>query len=131
MRSLGESIKLEVVLKGKRLNAVIDTVAMITLINERFIAPHKLVSTELIKLEGLGSQIVHGRLLKDICFEIGHLNILVSWDCCAVLLEDEMIIGLDFLESNHGVNNIKNGTLWLEGKTFPVELVSNPHEGAP
>jgi hypothetical protein len=73
MRSLGKSIKLDVVLKGKRLNAVIDTAAIITLINERFIAPHKLVSAELIKLEGLGSQIVHGRLLKDICFETGHL----------------------------------------------------------
>jgi hypothetical protein len=126
-RSLGKSIKLDVVLKGKRLNAVIDTAAMITLINERFIAPHKLVSAELIKLKGLGSQIVHSRLLKDIGFEIGPLH--VSWDCCAVPMEDEMIIGLDFLESNHGVINIKEGTLSLEGKTFPIELMSNPHEG--
>jgi hypothetical protein len=67
-KSLGKNIKLDVVLKGKRLNAVIDTAAIITLINDRFIAPHRLVSAELIKLKGSGSQTVHGRLLTDICF---------------------------------------------------------------
>jgi hypothetical protein len=51
----------------------VHTAAMITLINECFTPPHKLVSSEL-KLKGLGSQIVHGRLLRYIHFEIGPSN---------------------------------------------------------
>ena len=84
-RSLGNSIKLDVILKKKRLNAVIDTSAMVTLINEFFTAPYHLVSAERIKLKGLGYQIVHGSLLRNIKFENGPLH--VSWDFCAVPME--------------------------------------------
>lgn len=84
---------------------------------------------ELIKLKGIGSQIVHGRLIKGVAFAIGNLR--VCWDCCAVLIDDEMIMGLDFLAAYHGIVNIKECTISLGNNTFPVKLSKASQKGHP
>lgn len=99
----------------------------ITLTNECANPHNQIVTVEPIKSKGLGPQIVHGRLLRNVTLETDTLH--VPWDCCAVLMEDEMIIGLDFMEANDGIINIKEGTLSIQGKTLPVKLISNPYEG--
>lgn len=108
---------------GKPISAIIDTAAMITLINESLIPDNQLATNELIKLKGIGSQILHGRLIKGVAFAVGNLH--VSWDCCAVPIDDEMILGLDFLAAYHGIVNIKECTISLENNTFPVKLISD------
>uniref|UniRef100_A0A8W8IJN6 Peptidase A2 domain-containing protein n=1 Tax=Magallana gigas TaxID=29159 RepID=A0A8W8IJN6_MAGGI len=108
--------------RGKPISAIIDTAAMITLINESIIPDNQLATNEL-KLKGIGSQILHGRLIKGVAFAVGNLHI--SWDCCAVPIDDEMILGLDFLAAYHGIVNIKECTISLENNTFPVKLISD------
>uniref|UniRef100_K1Q1J5 Uncharacterized protein n=1 Tax=Magallana gigas TaxID=29159 RepID=K1Q1J5_MAGGI len=96
---------------------------MITLINESLIPDNQLATNELITLKGKGSNIMHGRLIKGVAFAIGNLH--VSWNCCAVPIDDEMILGLDFLARYHGIVNIKECTISLKNNTFQVNLISN------
>lgn len=114
---------------GKLINAIIDTAAMITLINESLIPDNQLAMNELIKLKGIGSQIVHGRLMKEVAFAIG--NFRVSWDCCAVPIDVEMILGLDSLAAYHEIVNIKECTISLGNNTFPVKLNKWSQKGHP
>ncbi|XP_062574677.1 uncharacterized metal-dependent hydrolase TatD-like [Saccostrea cucullata] len=44
-------------------------------------------------------------------------------------MNDDMILGIDFLEANHRIINIKKGVLFLEGRKFPIKLISEPPEG--
>lgn len=77
------------VIMGKPTNAVIDTAAIITLTNESLIPYNLQAMIKLIKLKGIGSEIMHGRLVKGVAFEISH--IYVSLDCCTVPLDKDMI----------------------------------------
>lgn len=83
---------------------------------------------KLIKLKGIGSEIIHAKLIKGVTFEIGNLH--VSLDCCAVPIDDKMILGLEFLAIYHGIFNSMECTISLENNTFPVKLISG-HEGHP
>lgn len=69
---------------------------------------------------------MHGRVIKGVAFEIGN----VSFDCCAVPINDEMILGFDVMAVYHGIFNIKECTISLENNTFPVNLISG-HKGHP
>lgn len=69
---------------------------------------------------------MHGRLITEVAFEISNLN--VSWDCCTVPIDDEMIRGLDYLAVYYGIANIKECTISLENSTFPVKLIQG-HKG--
>lgn len=60
---------------------------------------------KLIKLKGIGSENMPGRLIKGVAFEFGNRH--VSWDYCALPIYVAMILGLDFPAVYHGmVNNI-------------------------
>lgn len=108
---------------GTPISSILDTASTITLINESLIPDNQLATNELIKLKGIGSQILHGRLIKGVGFAVGNLH--VSWDCCTVQIDGEMILGLDFLAAYHGIVNIKECTISLENNTFPLNLISD------
>lgn len=107
---------------GGAINATIDTAAMITLIKESLIPDNQQVMNDLVQLKGIESQIMHGRLIKGVVFAVGNLQ--VSWDCCAIPVDDEMILGLGLLAAYHGIVNIKKCTVSLDNNTFPVKLIS-------
>lgn len=74
---------------GEPTIAIIDTAAMKNPTNENFIPDYKLVMIQLIKWNGIGSEILHGWLIKGVASEI---NVNVSWDCCFLPIDDEMIL---------------------------------------
>lgn len=49
---------------------------------------------------------MHGMLIKGVGFAVGNLH--VFWDCCAVPIDDEMILGLYFLAAYHGIVTLRS-----------------------
>lgn len=64
---------------------------------------------------------MYGRLIKGVGFVVG--NFYVFWDCCVVLIDDEMILGFDFLVVYYGFVNIKECIILLENNIFLLKLI--------
>lgn len=90
--------------------AIIDTTAMQTLVNRKHVETQS-GNHELVRLKSIGGHNIMGFKLCRQKFQIGTLSF--SWDCCAVAMNDEIIIGLDFLQAHHGIVNLNNKTLSL------------------
>jgi hypothetical protein len=71
---------------------------MITLVNEKLICGEEHGDEGLVKLRGLGEQLVYGRIVKNVHIKIGSQTI--TWDVCTAPLRDDVILGLDFLEAH-------------------------------
>lgn len=90
--------------------AIIDSTAMQTLVNRKHVETQS-GNHELVRLKSIGGHNIMGFKLCRQKFQIGTLSF--SWDCCAVAMNDEIIIGLDFLQAHHGIVNLNNKTLSL------------------
>ncbi|CAC5376680.1 unnamed protein product [Mytilus coruscus] len=75
---------------------IVDTAAMITLVNEKLI-PADNEDSETVMLRGLGEQLVTGKIIKNTSLNIDGVNI--QWDVCKVPLTDDVILGLDIMDT--------------------------------
>lgn len=118
-KSKGKSLVVNAKFNSTPLKAIIDTAAMLTLVNKKHVETQS-ENHEVVKLKGIGGHTIMGFKLCKQKIQIGALSF--TWDCCAVAMNDDIIIGLDFLEAHHGIVNLNNKTLSLNGCLVPTEL---------
>ena len=110
-RTTGRSLIVKGTLNDQSVNMIVDTAAMITLVNE------KLMPT----LRGLKDQPVNGTIACETLLEIN--GIKVQWDACVVPLDDDAILGLDILDTLGAVINFRIPSVTLNGKLTPASFV--------
>lgn len=91
---------------------------MLTLVNRKHVKTQS-GNHEVVKLKGIGGHTIMGFKFCKQKIQIGALSF--TWDCCAVAMNDDTIIRLDFLEAHHGIVNLNNKTLSLNGCLVPTE----------
>jgi hypothetical protein len=77
----------------------------------------------LVKLRGLGEQLVYGRIVKNVHIKIGSQTI--TWDVRTAPLRDDLILGLDFLEAHKAVIRLGAETVKINGELIQAKLVAN------
>ena len=102
------------------LKVVVDTAAMSTLVNEKLICGEEHGDEGLVKLRGLGKQLVYGRIVKNVHIKIG--NQTITWDVCTAPLLDDVILGLDFLEAHKAVISLGAETVKINGELIQAKL---------
>lgn len=102
------------------LKAIIDPASNADpIVNRKHVNETQSGNHEVVKLKGIkGHTIMVFKLCKQ-KFQIGTFSF--SWDCCAVAINDDIIIGLNFLEAHHGIVDLNNKTLSLNGCLVPTE----------
>ena len=99
----------------KPVNMIVDTAAMITLVNEKLL-PDNVQPAEIVTLRGLGEQDVSGKIVKDTLLDIGGMKLL--WNVCVVPLPDDIILGLDLLDTLGAVINLGVPALTINDRTI-------------
>ncbi|CAC5406965.1 unnamed protein product [Mytilus coruscus] len=92
---------------------IVNTSAMITLVNEKLI-PADNEYSETVMLHGLDEQLVTGKIIKNTSLKIDGVNI--HWDVCKAPLTDAVILGLDILDTLCAVINRSTPTLTINNK---------------
>lgn len=67
------------------------------------------------------NHIVPGRLVRGVAFQTGTRSF--TWDFCAAPMTDDVILGLDFLEGQNTIINLKHTALHIDGQALAAELV--------
>ncbi|CAC5372366.1 unnamed protein product [Mytilus coruscus] len=98
---------------------------MITLVNEKLI-PADNEDSETITLRGLGEQLVTGMIIKNTSLDIYRVNI--QWDVCKAPLTDDVILGLDILDTLRAVINLSTPTLTINNKVINAAFVNSGGE---
>ena len=114
-------LEIEVLIGGTPINAILDTAAEITVINDK-IAQGIIMNTssEKIKLNSaFQSSISFGYKMKQVPIIIGEKSYL--WDVVAADLKDDMLLGNDFLREYGAAINLQNNTLTMkDGQSIPA-----------
>ncbi|CAC5387736.1 unnamed protein product [Mytilus coruscus] len=95
------------------------TVAMITLVNKDLI-PADNEDSETVTLRGLGEQLVTGKIIKNTSLDIDRVNIQ-----CKAPLTDDVILGLDILDTLGAVINLSTPTLTINNKVIHAAFVNS------
>ena len=121
-QTAGQTLLMPVTFNGLKMDAIVDTAAMVTLADYSLFTEHQLkTSCDKMKLKGIGNQEVEGTLIKDVEISIGRSR--VYWDVCATHLADKILLGLDFLSAQKGVLNFKENTMTISDEEIPLKLV--------
>ncbi|CAC5397563.1 unnamed protein product [Mytilus coruscus] len=104
---------------------IVDTAAMITLVNEKLI-PEDIERSETVTLRGLGEQLVIGKIIRNTLLNIDWLEI--RWDVCKAPLTDDVILGLDILDTLGAVINLSSPSLTVNNRVIPVSFVTGSEE---
>jgi hypothetical protein len=119
----GKHLLMNAFLNDIPVKVVVDTAAMITLVNEKLICGEEHGDEGLVMLRGLGEQLVYGRIVKNVHIKIGSQTI--TWDVCTAPLRDDLILGLDFLEAHKAVIRLGAETVKINGELIQAKLVAN------
>ena len=119
----GKHLLMNAFLNDIPVKVVVDTAAMITLVNEKLICGEEHGDEGLVKLRGLGEQLVYGRIVKNVHIKIGSQTI--TWDVRTAPLRDDLILGLDFLEAHKAVIRLGAETVKINGELIQAKLVAN------
>ncbi|CAC5389058.1 unnamed protein product [Mytilus coruscus] len=102
-RTIGKSLAVRGTIYDQNVSMIVDTAAMITLVNEKLI-PADNEDSETVTLRGLGEQLVTGKIIKNTSLDIDRVNI--QWDVCKAPLTDDVILGLNILDTLGAVINL-------------------------
>lgn len=107
-------MEIPIVDQGHQTTAVVDTAAMMTLVNKKVFPGNNsfIITPQEISLKGLGQQKVTGQLFKNVECQIGLHS--YTLDMCVVDMKDSVILGLDFLKAHKCIvdlrrNLVENG----------------------
>ncbi|CAC5386341.1 unnamed protein product [Mytilus coruscus] len=109
-RTIGKSLAVRGTIYDQIVSMIVDTAAIITLVNEKLI-PADNEDSETVTLRGLGEQLVTGKIIKNTYLDIDRVNI--QWDVCKPPLTDDVILGLDILDTLGAVINLSTPTLTI------------------
>ena len=123
-RTTGRSLIVKGTLNDQSVNMIVETAAMITLVNEKLM-PADFNCAETVTLRGLGDQHVIGRIACETLLEIN--GIKVHWDVCVVPLDDDAILGIEILDTLGAVINLRILSMTLNSKLTQASFV----EGSP
>ena len=105
--------------------AVIDTAAMVTLMNDslfRRIFGERDCSSKCI-LHGIGNDPVTGHLIDNIPISIGQFT--YTHRVCIAPIKEDCILGLDFLKEYDAVVDLARNNLLLHDQVIPLELTGD------
>ena len=117
-RTAGKSLVIPAKVNLRPVKAIVDTAAMITLINEALFP--NLGDCEVVRLKGIGSQPVIGKLVKNTEITVGKHTI--RWDVFAIQMSDNIILGLDFLDACKAVVDLAKPSVRLNGEVIRATL---------
>ncbi|CAC5415444.1 unnamed protein product [Mytilus coruscus] len=123
-RTIGNSLAVRGTIYDQNVS-IVDTAAMITLVNEKLI-PADNEDLETVTLRGLGEQLVIGKIIKNTSLDIDRVNI--QWDVCKAPLTDDVILGLDILDTLGAVINLSTATLTINNKVINAAFVNSGGE---
>ncbi|CAC5406987.1 unnamed protein product [Mytilus coruscus] len=124
-RAIGKSLAVRGTIYDQNVSMIVDTAAMITLVNEKLIAADN-EDSETVTLRGLGEQLVTGKIIKNTSLDIDRVNI--QWDMCKAPLTDDVILGLDILGTLGAVINLSTPTLTINNKVMNAAFVNSGGE---
>ena len=108
-------------------NMIVDTAAMITLVNEKLM-PGNIQHAEIVTLRGLGDQDVIGKIVENNLLDID--GIKIPWDVCVVPLPDDIILGLDLLDDLDAIINLGVPALTIRNRTIKASFTAGSKTGA-
>ncbi|CAC5400528.1 unnamed protein product [Mytilus coruscus] len=124
-RTIGKSLAVQGTIYDQNVSMIVDNAAMITLVNEKLI-PADNEDSETVTLRGLGEQLVTGKIIKNTSLDIDRVNI--QWDVCKAALTDDVILGLDNLDTLGAVINLSTPTLTINNKVINAAFVNSGGE---
>ena len=117
------TIKVLVSVNGVPVEAVVDTAAQITILSDRLMKKldPQPSCTKNISLQTAGRKLkIQGKVTEPLTLRVGKSSYLE--EVVVAPIEDEMLLGLDFMVK-HEVNiNIPEATLMVEGEEIPLSL---------
>ena len=111
------------------LDAVVDSAAQATVISTRVIRKlhRNLETVEMVKLKGITDTTILGRRVKACPLTVG--TITYAWDMYEADIEDDLLLGLDFLH-HHGCRvNFKRLELEIDGRKMKCQLYRRGIDG--
>ncbi|CAC5367200.1 unnamed protein product [Mytilus coruscus] len=82
--------------------------------------------SETVTLRGLGEQLITGKIIKNTSLNIDRVNI--QWNVCKGPLTDDVILGLDILDTLGAVINLSTPTLTINNKVINAAFVNSGGE---
>ncbi|CAC5381224.1 unnamed protein product [Mytilus coruscus] len=119
-RTIGKSLVVRDTIYDQNVSMIVDTAAMITLVNEKLI-PADNEDSETITLGGWGEQLLTGKIIKNTSLDIDRVNI--QWDVCKAPLTDDVILGLDILDTLGAVINLSTPILTINNTVINAAFV--------
>jgi predicted aspartyl protease len=112
-------------MNGKETLGVVDTAAQVTVLNislfEQTVPRPKTTTTIVMKVIGKSSE-MNARLVPNVGVKIGKSNI--KWDMVVADTEDNLILGLYFLDNEKVIINLTEYSIELRGEQVPSMLFS-------
>ncbi|CAC5415897.1 unnamed protein product [Mytilus coruscus] len=120
-RTIGKSLAVWGTVFQQNASMIVDTAAMITLVNEKLIR-EDIECSETVTQRGLGEQLVIGKIMRNTLLNIDGLEI--RWDVCKAPLTDDVILGLDILDTLGAVINLSTPSLTVNNRVIPASFVT-------
>ena len=121
--SNGVMFRVPVKVQGMQLQAVVDTAAQVTLVSEEFyrsLDPAPPIRKEVVmNTAGKGMQ-MHGYIAGP--FQVVQGTHLFTVEIYVAPIEEDMLLGLDFLEANGLSLHLKEKELQIAGDVIPISL---------
>lgn len=127
-RAAGRSLTIPATVNSNSVKAIVDTAAMITMVNKSIIElPMDNHQYERVLLKGIGPRPLVGQVVTDVDIVVG--TKCVRWDVCVVDMTDSVILGLDFLNACNAVVDLPRMTVRLNGESIPAKFVDGDNSG--
>ena len=116
----GYSLVVPVQVKGKSLESVVDTGAQVSIINSKLIDISQF-EVESVVLRGLEpDKPINGHLIKDVSINLG--GRMYRWDLYVAPIEDDFLLGLDFMIAYKIDPLVSRNILMADGLEIPALL---------
>ena len=118
--------KVSILLKGHSTEAVVDSVAMVTLVQRELFS--KIFEPRdfgpVCVLTGIGENPMHGQLVHNFPINVGSQTFLHT--VCVASIKDECLLGLDFLTATGCKLDLVKNCLKVSGERVPVHIEKSP-----
>jgi hypothetical protein len=118
----GREILTTIQLHDLSIKAVVDTAAMVTLVNEnifREVFGHR-QNTDNCILHGIGTEPIKGQLVENVPISVGQYTYMQR--ICVAPVNDQVILGLDFLKEHGAIIDLSRDIMFISGEEIPLEV---------